>query len=244
MEKKVCSRALSNTVVKRTSIANEMKEESFIIGMALALKIPLKLKRKSKQPNKLQTIFVEEIMIPELQQKVTEIFNSWKASKTIEAICEQKQKIEQRDYVKTRQNIMINVLIETMMEMGFKFTKRSNRKSVKNTEKMKIKTCNGMKEESMRELGVEINKYIIERMPIPLKRSKGDCMKVFDSIDLPLSQFPLVNIQNEQSPVVDIDSLTQMLNHRRKQTSMSVITHYVEQGTAQQSFSSNETGSL
>ena len=235
---------LSNTEIKRTSISNEIKEENFIIGMALALKIPLKLQRKSKHPSKLQTIYVQEIMVPELQRKVIETFDVWKQSKGIKEISEQKQKIEQRDYVKTYQNIMINVLIETMMEMGIKFTKRPNRKPVKILEKIKIKMCNGMKMKSMRELGVRANQYLIQKIPIPPRKSKSQCSQIFNSIGPLFSQFPLINTQIDPSQIIDIVSLSQIALPQPIQNCVSFVPPPIQQEISHNSLSSKSSESV
>ena len=125
-----------------------------------------------------QRISIIEICDESLQSKVDEQFNQWK-----ESIMLSNSKILQRDIDQTRQNIMYNVLIDALKERGNIIESYEQKKSMKVISRRRISSYNGMKQEETRRIGEEMNRKILEKLPIEKDMKKKESAQIIWSLE-------------------------------------------------------------
>jgi hypothetical protein len=211
----------SNLTIKHTSTMNEIKDETFIISQSISNGIPLKLQRKIKSNEKFQKFIILEICNEKLQNEVERQFSEWKEQH------KENTKMKQRDIVQSKQNIIYNVLISELQQKGNQIESYEQKKSHKVISRKRIFRYNEMNQEETRRIGEEMNKKIVELLPIENGKKKRECEKIIDSFhwENSISSSHLnENIQNEiqQNSSNEINEET-IVEEKENQNEMNYI---------------------
>ena len=170
----------TNTSLKQKQRMNEQIDISFLISEAIKNGIYLEIQRKEKKKisqKQHKNIKINRFEDQNLQAKVDEQLNQWKESYANDT------KIEQRYIDQTKENIICNVLIEALKERGNSIESYEQKKSKKIIPRRRIYSYNGMKQEETREIGAEMNRKILEKLPIQEDMKKKESAKILYSLD-------------------------------------------------------------
>ena len=163
---------------KRISSLNEIFDETFLIIEVILKVASLLLRRKDTSDKQYQRFHVERICNDYLQTLVDIQFDQWKEQHKNDP------KILQRDIDQTKQNIIYNVFIQALKEIGIKIESFERKKSKKIIPRRRLSFYNGMTEEETRKIGEKMNQLLIQKLPLKDHFTKKECMKIISSSDI------------------------------------------------------------
>ena len=130
------------------------------MGIAVKSGIQFQLKRKqkiSKDVKKLQKFSIERVLNDEIEKRINERYQQWMNDNNVY----ENDNYCQRDKDKCKQNIILNVLIDQFKGYGEIIHLKSTRKSKKVVKRERLYSFNGIDENQIHQIGIELSEYLI-----------------------------------------------------------------------------------